>query len=363
MVRSQGGSGVVTQANSHPSPELRAVLSEIANVTDALVDALDAAGLNEQLRQSAKYSLHVLDRSLPKQNVDEFLLAYEAFATMTGPAALAAGDLTRLHDEAQRLLALVQALGRGVSRRQGLTRSTSAMQNLHLRAALSEPPVRAGFSRLQDLLGVLVRVETGTGQARPRLVPFVPLGRRALAPGMVIVGALALIVFLTATIVFATGQVPLSPKGAVLPVLSNASPPTGRTATATSQTNSHGVDSQATATSPGGPTPTSLPSKPALTVSPSAVQPCQGSDVQFTITAGGGQGSVSWTATSPDTVNVALSMNGQSFSGQVSGTLQPGQSVTVIVRVLNDTNTASGTINISASSDHPSGVSYDTSSC
>jgi hypothetical protein len=366
--RSQGGSSVMRATAGPSESDVRILIQEIAQATQAIVSALDNAGLDEQLRQSPEYILRTLDRSLPKQSLGELLLACEAFASVTGPSVLATGDLSLFYDEAQYLGDIVQTLGRCVSSRQRLTRVTGVMQGLRLRATLSEPAVLAGLTHLGDLFASVASTETHAARPRRRLLSLLPFGRRFIVPGTVLASALAFIIFLTGTIAFATGQVPVPAHGLVIPGLSHA-------ATSTPQTHSTsgGTPVPATPTpkvgvptaTPGAhtPTPSPTPGKPLLSISQSLIQPCQGIDAQFSIVAGTGQSAVSWTATSPDPTNIQVSTNDQNFSAHVSGTLQPGQSVTVYVRVTNDTNTNNGTIGISANNGHSYGVQYDTSNC
>src|SRR5262249_305788 len=103
---------------------------------------------------------------------------------------------------------------------------------------------------------------------------------------------------------------------------------------------------------------------PVLAVAPSTITPCfQQPDEQFVITYSSGQGALTWTATSPDPTNYMLSTDDAHFSGSATGTLQPGKSVTVFVRRINDVSTI-GQINVSGSNGAASrAVTYDSSNC
>jgi hypothetical protein len=110
---------------------------------------------------------------------------------------------------------------------------------------------------------------------------------------------------------------------------------------------------------PRGPTPT--PSSPTLSVSQLNQPLCP--DAHFLITLAGGQRPLSWDAASPDPAAIRLGLDNQTFHPTASGTLQPGQSVTVYVRALQSTQLI-GQITVSASDGlPPQMVHYDTSDC
>src|SRR5258708_35356749 len=126
---------------AHSDVEVRALLDQIVEATNRLAAGLDAAGLNQPLRQSPAYKLRSLDRSLPNHTVEDLLLACEAYATVTAPSALATGDFIRVPDEALRTLQLLRALAGGVrGRRRQTGMPTVRAPGSILRSPVNYPP-------------------------------------------------------------------------------------------------------------------------------------------------------------------------------------------------------------------------------
>jgi serine/threonine-protein kinase len=91
------------------------------------------------------------------------------------------------------------------------------------------------------------------------------------------------------------------------------------------------------------PTATSVPS---LSISPTTVQPCFGSDDQFTITYTGGPSSASMTATSTSG-RIGLYLNGGNPTGTVTTTLYSGGQTVIHVRALHSYSQVKIQVNIS----------------
>lgn len=343
--------------------DVRARLQGIAEATDDLLHALDAAGIRSAAQQSPQYNLHSLDRRLPKRSVFDLLLACETLATVTGPTLLASGKERDLQSQTQPLLDTVRHIARVTQGRSvaGASGSTLQMSGLLLHSAFADPDSQNALARLIQQLSAVATVEGGQTKAKHFSVR---IGTRFLVPGSVIAITLALIIFFLSGIAFATGAITLSQNGVALTTLQNtmatqtAASHTGAAATANSQhststtqqaTPASPANSQATATPPPGKKPTPPPSTPTLSVSPAQIQPCAGTDAQFALARSGGSGSITWHATSPDAANIALSVDGTSFAPSVSGSLDPGGNVTIYVRLLNDVQ-ITGIIPVSGSS-------------
>lgn len=346
-----------------PIAEMRALLDQIADATHRLAASLDAASMNQALRQSSAYSLRSLERGLPNWTVDDLLLACEAYATVTAPSALAAGDLVRVREEALRTLRLLRALAgvRGWRRLTGMT--TVGMQGAFLRTAFSAPPVRAALDALMEPIATLAFMDATPHRRRRSLLP---VGAGCFVPGTVLASALALIVFLLTSIAFATGQIAISPHGFAVPVLSDEIHHGGATTvSATPTARSSAPKPQPTATprdaptASASPTQTTLADSPTLSISKSPVTPCFGAPDTFTLTYSGAQGSVTWTATSSDQTNISLNPS--------NGTLQPhgaGSSANITVTLVNDVTTQPGTtITITTSNNLTRTVAVDTTGC
>lgn len=370
---------VVDVAVGTRETQLEGAFSRAYSETRKLAEAISTASATQDAGVVTNRSLQQLDRGLPRQTLGDLLLACEAYASMTGPSALAAGDLTTVRVEAERIISLLRPLAR-VSRSRRITDTTVQLPAVGLRTVLSDEHVIRSFNSLIAAFAELANVEGE--QVRKRFA--VRIGTRYLVPGSVLAATLALILFFVGGIAFATGAVTLSPQGVTFsnPLGSAANAANiarhgapgsqgtpggvgGTSATSTPGTGS-GQAPSATPTSKPSPQPTATPvpsGGPALTVSPSSVQPCQGTDAQFAITYTSGSGSVTWTATSPDPSNIALSTNGNTFSQQVGGTLRQGQQVTVYVRLLNDTP-ITGQISVTGSNGvAPTSATYDSTGC
>ena len=354
-----GPMGRAGTASGQPAVDTRTLLRDIPPAIERLLDAFDAAGIDGKLRRASSSQLHALDRGLPRQSLDDLLEECEAYALMTAPSALTAGDEARARAEAGRLVSALETLLRAATRRRGLSRMTTASTSMRaplLRAALEERPVR---DALEDLIAIIGLLAAG-GDARRARAPsrVLPLGGRLLMPGSVLVTAFALIVFLLGTLVFASGGVKVSPNGIGL-----GGPTAGPEPTATSASSTSAVGAP-TATPRGAPMATPTPSgKPVLTTSQLNQDPCPGgSSATFTIAYASGQGSVTWTASPDNSSNMRLSRDGVSWGAQVSGTLpQAGQQTTVYVQGLKVDVT--GQITISANNGRTYSVSYNTTGC
>jgi hypothetical protein len=351
-----------TRGAAHSDVEVRALLDQIVEATNRLAAGLDAAGLNQPLRQSPAYKLRSLDRSLPNHTVEDLLLACEAYATVTAPSALATGDFLRVCDEALRTLQLLRALAGGVRGRRRLTGMTTVgIQGSFLRSAFNEPAVRAALAALTEPLSALVFLDSTQQQQRRRLLP---VGMGCFVPGTVLASAFALIVFLLTSIAFATGQIAIPPNGVAVPVPSDGihrKDATSANATATAYANAPAPQPTGTPraqpTAGVSPTATTPAGSPTLSVSKSSVSPCLGTPDAFTLTYSGGQSPLTWTATPSDQTDIALN--------PPNGTLQPrgaGSSTKVTVTVVNDV-TITGTITISTSNHLTRTVQYDSTGC
>src|SRR5262249_3530786 len=279
------------------------------------------------------------------------------------------GTLVEVRKEAGNILQTLRTLS-AVPRNFSRIGTKAKTPRPQLLAQLSDPAVQADLAQLIKLFVQAMALKE-SAYAKKRFV--LRLGTRFLVPGSVLMGALALILFLTGGIAFVTGAVAVTPRGLIV-----TNPLAKSAATATVNARAHATQTpRATATGAGQPTPKPTqaagtpsptsqppPGAPVLGVAPSTIAPCfQQPDEQFVITYSKGQGAITWTATSPDPTNYMLSTDDTHFSGTVTGTLQLGQSVTVYVRVANDVNTA-GQITISGSNGAASrAVAYDSSNC
>lgn len=353
--------GTAGSASGRPDVDVRMLLREIPTAIERLLDEFDAAGVDRKLRRASSSQLHLLDRGLPRQSLDDLLAACEAYALMTAPSALAEGNDAKVYAEAERLASPLETLLRAGAKRRGLSRLTTisiSMQAPLLRAALEEPPVRDALRDLAEIFGLLAAAGGRARKSKRASSGLAPLGRRFLMPGSVLVTALALIVLLLGSIAFATGGVTVSPDGIGL-----GGPPAGAQPTATdvSTNNGHAPTATPRSVRTATPTPrgtaTPLPGgKPNLTVSQLNQDPCP--SATFTIAYSSGQGSATWTAKADNSANILLSSGGSSFSGQVSGTLQSaGQQATISVQ---SGAAGIGAITVSASNGQTSQVSYDT---
>lgn len=363
-----GLAGTAQSSSGEPEIDVRALLREIPTAVERLLDSFDAAGVDRRLRHAPSNQLHLLDRRLPRQSLDDFFATCEAYALVSAPTSLAAGDEATVRVEAERLWATLEMLLRSGTRRRGLSRLTSASSSLQaplLSAALEQRPVQGALQDLIDIFGLL---STAEGRAQPRkraLAWLLPSGGRFLMPGSVLLTALALIVFLLGSMAFATGGITISSHGIGLghlpggaqPIATKAtSPTTGHAPTAT--------PNSAPTAAPATPQPTAAPGgNPTLTASALSQDPCPGGSAStFTITYSSGQGSITWTASPDNASNMRLSRDGVAWSAQVSGKFQQvGQRVTIYVQGL--TMDVTGQINVSTNAGSVYTVSYDTTGC
>jgi hypothetical protein len=342
--------------------DARDLLRRIPAAASALLDELEAADLTPSMRQAPGCELHALDRSLPRQSVDDLLAECEAFAFVTGPSALAQDDTRAVRDEAEHFFGIFETLLKSGTRRPRATWMTGAstsMQAPLLRGALGTPETQDALYHLTELFDQLATFgeqEHGTRRG----LGLLPAGRRVFTPVLILTLAGALIAVLLGAIGLASGKGP----GIFLgEVPSNVVP----TATSTSGSSATATPSDAaTPTTGRNGTPTSrvtatTSGAPKLTIAPQNVGPCVGATPpKFTISYSTGQSSAPWTATVDDTAKVQVSLNQANFSGQVSGTLQPGQHVDVYVQAV--TNDTSGQITIQAPGSPPP-VTYDSTNC
>jgi len=355
----------VTTDAGQPSEDTRGLLRRIPDAASALLDELEAAGLTPSMRQAPGCELHALDRSLPRQSVDDLLAECEAFAFVSGPSALAQGDTRAVRDEADHFLGVFETLLKAGTRRARSTWMTSAstsMQAPLLRGALGTPETQDALYQLTELFDQLATFGEQEHGAR-RGLGLLPAGRRVFTPVLILTLAVALIAILLGAIGLASGKTPGSIflGGAASNVKSTSaatSTSSGSSATATPQNVQTPTTGRATPTA----TPKAPPNAPRLTLSTQNILPCATAPYKsFTITNSGGQGAVSWTATVDDTSNALISLNSSNgFSGQVSGSLQPGQRVGVYVKAVS--LDANGQITIQGPGSPPP-VSYDTSNC
>lgn len=352
---SEAGSGAAVAADVNIS----ALLEQILEATDHLTAGLNAAGMNQSLLTSSAYILRSLDRSLPAYTVEELLLTFQAFATVTAPSALAMDDLGQIRDEAMRMLRLLTTLRASVHGRRRLTGSTTVGVNVtFLQSAFSKPEVRDALIRLLGAFTELASIGADKQHKRRPLA----IGVGYFIPGTVLITTLGLIFFLLTSIAFATGQIAISSNGVNVTALSNAIQQSGA------------KNAQATATAVPQPTATPTPrpiptasrsatatpntsATPTLSVSKSTVQPCLGTPDSFTLIYANGSTPARWTASWQDTTNIALS--------PASGTLQTngsGRSTTITVTLVND-GSFTGTITITTNNNLTQTVTYDSTGC
>ena len=367
--------------------DIRAHLHAIAEASADVLSALDAAGVHPETRPSSRFSLHALDRRLPRRSVHDLLLACETFAAVTGPTLLSSEKLRELHAQAQSLLQVVHVveLVTREATQVGASGTTMHLGGLLLRAALATSEAQDALTRLAYHLGALSAEPEGRAAARRFEVR---IGTRFLVPGSVIGLTLVLILFFLSGIAFATGAVSLSSTGVAFSKLqggaatqtatSSAHPgsatqtanqpqstPAGRHATPTALPTI--PSARATATPYGHATPTSLPptppATPTLSVAPSVVNPCVDVDKQFTVNYTGGAQVTNWTVTSSDPSTIGVSLDGVTFASSVNGSLSPDGSRTIYVRLLRDIPT-SGTLSVSGSGGVSGAtVRYDSTTC
>ncbi|HEX9067450.1 MAG TPA: hypothetical protein VF807_01685 [Ktedonobacterales bacterium] len=350
----QEGSGAAPNGDSQEIT--RDLLRQIPEASKALLDELDAVGLTRSVRGAPACSLHILDRSLPRQSFDDLHTACEAYAFITAPSALSRGDVQAVAAEAESLLATFDALLYAATKRLRIGRGTSASTSVQaplLRMAIESAGVHEAVAHLADLFEQLASSGGATGhRRRSRLSAALPVGRRFLMPGIVLLVVLALIIVLVSAVSLANGHQlisnPLGNKAATsAPLTGSAASPTALPAT---------QPAGQTPTASRTPKPTTPPASGAqLTVSQLSQASCADRQAaQFTISYPSGQGALAWTATVDNAANVAISVDGTTFSDHVSGSLQPSQQATVYVRGLTD---ATGQITVTHAT---SAVSYDT---
>src|SRR5262249_44508942 len=132
----------VTTNTGQSGKDARNLLRQLPAATSALLDELEGAGLTPSMRQAPACELHALDRSLPRQSVDDLLAECEAFAFVSGPSALAQDDTHAVRDEAEHFFGVFETLLKAGTRRPRATWMTSAstsMQAPLLRRALGTP--------------------------------------------------------------------------------------------------------------------------------------------------------------------------------------------------------------------------------
>lgn len=339
--------------------ELHTMLGAVAQAVDDLVIELDDVGLAQQLRKSPSSDLRSLDRSLPHYPLEELVLACEAYATVTAPAALATDNLTEVREEAQRLLQILQTIanaGRSRRRLPGLGFTSTGTQNVFLRSAFGDSQVQDALSALIEALSPLAALNGGKLQKRGWALRF---GPRYIIPVVVLGGAIALVVLLIGSFAFANREAAILPNGLGIPGL-----PGGNSASATATTASGAQTSTTTSSPPAtAASPTSAPAatapassgSPKITLSKNTLSICPGSPDSFTITYSGGQQPITWTASWPDHANITISPS--------SGSLQSGDSTTVTVNMLTDTGAASTITIIPGGGLSPRTLNYDGANC
>lgn len=340
--------------------ELHSMLGVVATAVDDLAMELDAVGLTQQLRNSPSCDLHTLDRSLPHYPLEELLLACEAYATVTGPAALATDNLAEVREEAQRLQQILQTIaGAGRSRRRlpGMGFTSTGTQNVFLRSAFGDPQVQDALSALIDTLAPLAIINGGS---LPKRGWASRIGPRYIIPVVVLGGAIALVVLLIGSFAFANKGAGILPNGLGIPGLARG---VNSSATATAQNNSGAPtatlasSSSAAATAPTTQSTATAPSSsgsPKIALSKSVLSVCPGSPDSFTISYSGGQ-PITWTASWSDHTNITLNPS--------SGSLQSGVPVSVMVDALTDTGGAGTITIIPGGGASPQTLNYDASNC
>ncbi len=344
---------------SHSQPDIRALLHDIPQATGRLLDELDAVDLGRELRRSPSCQLRAVDRTLPRQSLDELMAACEAYALISAPAALTGGDAASVQRGAAELLSMLDTLARAAEKRRGSTRR-STVRLSPLRLALAEPGVNDSLQKLIELFAAIA-VGDGDHPSHRSLLPrILRTGARLLMPGSVLLVALALIVFLLDSIAVATNHVNISPNG--VPVASQQDSPQPTV------TSASGSNRAPTVTPRRQPTPSPVPigtpttttsGAPMIAVSQLNQDPCP--TARFTITYGSGHGQVTWAATPDTTANMLVSLDASTYAGSVSGTLQPGQQLTVYVKSQQDNMT--GKIAVTASNGQSLYVDYSSTGC
>ena len=183
--------GTVRPPSEQPEVDARMMLREIPIAIERLLDELDAIDLGRELRRSPSCQLRAVDRSLPRQSLDELMAECEAYALISAPAALTGGDAASVQRGAAELLSMLDTLARAAEKRRGSTRRTT-VQISPLRLALAEPGVNDALHDLIEFMASLAVAE-GDQQSRRSLLPrILPTGARILMPGSVLVTALTL---------------------------------------------------------------------------------------------------------------------------------------------------------------------------
>jgi hypothetical protein len=359
MTAPSARSGADRDDGGQSNETIRAWLDGVSQETAELAAALDSAGLERQLRQARAYSLSALDRGAPSVVIEDVLLTCEAVASVTGPSALATGELGRIRDEALRALQYLRVLAAVPRGRRLMGHTTVGVQGALLRSALHQPAVRDPLFRLMEFLSLLAGADAAERRHARRLPLPLPLSRGCLVPGSVLISAFGLIVFLLASVAVATGQVGISPGGLVFPQVRGSATVTPR-ATAGASSRTHGqkpTPTAARATPTSAPRPHATPTPagaPAWSASPTSVTPCAGSPAFFSLVYTQGKGQIFWTASGFDTTSISVN--------PTSGALQPGGSVQVTVAAQQDNLT--GTIALSAGGGlQPLQVTYDGTGC
>lgn len=341
------------------SAHFRALLNRVTETTTDLERTFESTLAPEQLRVARDQALTAIDQRMPRLSLGELLVASEVYVSITAPTALADNNLRAAYRDAERLRNALRQLS-AIQQSRAPTGQTTITQGFMLRGLLSAPAVSKHVRQLEDLYAQLAQLaDEDTTKSRP----VFRLGTRFLVPISVLVSAAALIAFLFGGIAFATGAVNVNVHGIALtnPL---ATATVVRAPTQAPTTPPAPVGATQPTAAPSSPSTATPQSAPAISVSPSTVTPCyQSPDTRFVITYSSGNGPLNWTATSPDPSNYQLSIDGSTFNGSVSGGLNPGQSVTITVRLVNLSDT-SGQFAITASGGAATRyVVYDSSNC
>src|SRR5262249_20047810 len=178
-----------------PGDDARDLLRRIPAAASALLNKLEAAGLTPSMRQAPGYELHALDRSLPRQSVDDLLAECEAFAFVSGPSALAQADTRTMRDQAERffdVFASMLTAGKRRPRGAWMPSGSTPMQAPLLRGALGTRETQDALYRLTDLFGQLATIGEQEHGGR-RGLGLLPAGRRVFTPVLILTLAAALI--------------------------------------------------------------------------------------------------------------------------------------------------------------------------
>ena len=165
-----------------------ATLRDLSTTLQSLTASLNANGITPEVRQAAPYDLHQIDAHLGHQTLDDVLVASEALATLTGPSALADGEMQRIHTLARTLATTWEALQSGAG--QTVLMEVVATQPMALGAVLNVQRVQNEIAHIVELLHALA------GEPTAAMGAVVPARRRLGVPAFLLAVLFALFLFI-----------------------------------------------------------------------------------------------------------------------------------------------------------------------